>query len=380
MKKLWMASAILALLVGCGGGGGGNPGLPVTSIEPAAAVSGTLAGNDPMTPDDCYTDLFKVTLPAATTLVIDLQSPEFDTVIAVFDGAALAQGRLLDWSPFLLDVNDDAAPPGTDSRLVISLPPGTYAILVTSFFPGEIGGYTLTVTASGLTPTGRYLQYRNYDYPATPNFRAWVQFMSGDQFIQADAVRAVQLFDPAGSEIIPASPPAFTEARYLSAEWNSLTGQFQNIVPDGYSGYTLALANHVDLPPGQYTFAVDTGGGILNLPVSFPGRAQVPLVASASMGYQWGTDGSLTLSWAPPAGPIDQYRVIFTDQNHADMFYGKVLPGVSQVTLPTELVQQILQRAQATQINWHMQTRLYEGEFNYARGFTSALVIPLPTP
>jgi len=74
------------------------------------------------------------TLPATTTLTIDLASPAFDTFVCLLNSA----NQVI--------ISDDNSGPGTNSRLVVTLPAGSYFIEVTTQSPGFAGGpYTLSV-------------------------------------------------------------------------------------------------------------------------------------------------------------------------------------------------------------------------------------------
>jgi uncharacterized membrane protein YczE len=121
-----------------------QPGLPpATPITVGQTLSGNLSStaaegqcNFGSSPVDRY--MFSV--PATTTLTIDLASPAFDTFVCLLNN--VNQGF----------ASDNNSGPGTNSRLVVTLPVGSYFIEVTTQSPGFAGGpYTLSVQP-GLPP------------------------------------------------------------------------------------------------------------------------------------------------------------------------------------------------------------------------------------
>ncbi|MBW6454966.1 MAG: hypothetical protein K0A98_03695 [Trueperaceae bacterium] len=77
-------------------------------------------------------DMLWITLEAPATVVADLRSGDFDTILEVYDG----RGRFV-------DANDDFD--GTDSRLVLDLEPGRYEFLVKGYWDDADGAYAFTV-------------------------------------------------------------------------------------------------------------------------------------------------------------------------------------------------------------------------------------------
>ena len=82
--------------------------------------------------NEAMADMIWVTLSEPATIVADLRSTVFDTVLEVYD----QRGRFV-------DANDDYV--GTDSRLVLELEPGRYEFLVKAYWETEEGAYVLEV-------------------------------------------------------------------------------------------------------------------------------------------------------------------------------------------------------------------------------------------
>jgi len=77
-------------------------------------------------------DMLWITLEGPATVVAELRSSEFDTILEVYDG----RGRFV-------DANDDFD--GTDSRLVLDLDAGRYEFLVKGYWEDAFGAYAFTV-------------------------------------------------------------------------------------------------------------------------------------------------------------------------------------------------------------------------------------------
>jgi hypothetical protein len=86
--------------------------------------------------DSSFVDVYRITLPADGFITVDLQSPEFDTVLLVFD----------DVLSTLIYFNDDYAPSSDSFIPRVPLPAGSYIILVNSFEIGETGTYDLVAS------------------------------------------------------------------------------------------------------------------------------------------------------------------------------------------------------------------------------------------
>jgi hypothetical protein len=144
-RERLVAFLLISSLAACGGDDSTQP-----AADPCAApaaitlgqtVTSTLATGD-CEVDGSLADVYALTLTAATTVVIDLSSTAFDAYLEIRNasGAVIATG----------DDTDD-----TDARIIQSLAAGSYRVYATSYFPGESGGYLLSIAeAPDCTPVG----------------------------------------------------------------------------------------------------------------------------------------------------------------------------------------------------------------------------------
>src|SRR5690606_22771989 len=103
-------------------------------------VSGTLSENDALLPDGTGYQQWRVALDRGETVVIDLQSADFDPFLSI--------GRMAGDTFEELDANDDFGA-GTDSRLTFSPPAaGEYLIRVRPYLGPASGSYSLTVQSA----------------------------------------------------------------------------------------------------------------------------------------------------------------------------------------------------------------------------------------
>jgi len=381
MRAIVVAAALVAFLTGCGGGSGGEATWQTTPLAVNDQVSGSLTAESIQAPDGTLVDLYTLSLPAPTDLTISLQSAAFDTVLYLLEDAVLGEPDLNSWDQHLLAYSDDFGP-GTNSAMTIQLPAGTYVIAVNSFAPAT-GLYLLTTATmeNALTLSRPFVQFRTFETPSQNRFMGWIDCRSNGALLQPGDLLTARLYDPQGMEVIP-STLAFISEGFTVAAWNPLQAAFDSIGTDGNSGLSFNLANQANLGPGLYTIQVETAqGGLLSTTLDFPGKVELPAVASSSMVARWNQDGSLTLSWSEPPGGFDQYRVYLADANGQSIFYGRVTPGVSAVTLQAPLVAQISQFSQLqspTTVTWTMQTRNYLESNNYARGVSAPVAILWP--
>jgi len=380
--KAFVGVAILAVfLFGCGGGGGGGTVWPTTAIGTSESVTGALTTQSVQAPDGTYVNFYTVNIPSPTMLNISLESVDFDTYLFLFQGAALGEPDLNNWvTNYEIAENDDLDASTTNSFLSQQLAAGTYVIAVNSFSPAT-GNYVLATSINTLTASRQYVQFRAFEDPAGNLFRAWIDYKDNGALLQPGDLLTARLYDPTGTEVIPATLQ-FVSNPYTVAVWVPGSGTFGSIATDGDSAFLFDLSNYADLAAGLYTFEVDpASGGTLTTSVDYPGKTVLPAVASATMTSQWNADGSLTLGWTVPAGVFDQYRVVLTDAGGNGIFYGRVLPGVTAVTLQEALVDQITlfsQVAPGATINWTMQTRNYIGDSNYARSISDPVALTWP--
>ncbi len=237
-------------------------------------------------------------------------------------------------------------------------------------------------STSNLSATYAFVQYRTSEDPNDNKYMAFIDMRDNGQFIQADEVQSVELYDQNSLQVIPVVPAQFVLNPYTIAQWNITTSQFESIAASGDSGYSFNLSNYLAITPGALRFVVQPSQGLpFEYGVNFPAQTSLVPVASASMFSQWNPDGSLTLSWSEPIDAFEQYRIVLTDANNKGIFYGRVFPGVTQVTLSSGLLDEISITGQLnvpTTINWRMQTRNYDGINNYARSVSDPVAISWP--
>jgi hypothetical protein len=111
-------------------------------IAPTAMVSGSLAAGDctiadlGINPEDAsFVDLYRIMLPTAGYVTVQMNSAAFDTYLWIVDAALMG-----------LEASDDDGGGGSNSRIsLVRLEAGPHLILANSFFAGAAGPYTLTV-------------------------------------------------------------------------------------------------------------------------------------------------------------------------------------------------------------------------------------------
>jgi len=114
------------------------------TITPAIApyalgqtASGTLASSDCDFGDGSFIDYYVLGLASAQSFMLSLTSGAFDAVVWVFDSATPG-----------LAANDDSAGVVVNSFLKMIAAPGDYLVGANSYYPGALGAYTLTTTAT----------------------------------------------------------------------------------------------------------------------------------------------------------------------------------------------------------------------------------------
>lgn len=239
------------------------------------------------------------------------------------------------------------------------------------------GNYVPIDPSLAFSLTRQFLQFRTYENPASDRFAALVDYKDNGELLDSGDLLAARIYAPSGVQL--SATTQFLSNLYTVATWDSALAQFTGVGTDGDSGFSFNLSGYSDLAAGSYRVEVDAiNNQILTSTIDYPGKVELPVVTSSSMQQLWNLDGSLTLSWSEPSGSFHQYRVVFSDQNNLPIFYGRVAPGVSQVTLQAELVQQIKQLSAPTQVGWIMQTRNYVNNDNYARGVSNSVAISWP--
>ena len=104
------------------------------SVVSEMTHDGTLEDGDDRLREGEYFDEFTVEAQEGQTLIVDVQSPEFDTYL-ILETPAGDQERNDDWADDTMHSHIELVAPVT----------GTYSVLVTSFAAGEIGPYRLQI-------------------------------------------------------------------------------------------------------------------------------------------------------------------------------------------------------------------------------------------
>jgi hypothetical protein len=100
-------------------------------------ASGSLARTDCIDIFDTPVDRYDFSLPATTTVTIDLRSVSFDPFLMLFNEV----GELIAF--------DDDGGEGVNARLSLVLPAGNYAIGATGYYATSLGDYTLSTSVGG---------------------------------------------------------------------------------------------------------------------------------------------------------------------------------------------------------------------------------------
>lgn len=105
----------------------------------AYAGAGYLGPGDEQLNSGDYYDRVSFNGSAGDVVLIEIQSTQFDPFVLVLDA-----------NDNVLAQQDDGPGVVTDVRLEFALPAsGSYSIIITSAFPGETGGYSLSLSAPG---------------------------------------------------------------------------------------------------------------------------------------------------------------------------------------------------------------------------------------
>ncbi len=228
-----------------------------------------------------------------------------------------------------------------------------------------------------------FVQYRTFEDATNNRYQAFASVtLSGGPILESDIVNGT-ITGPAGALDIPDGNANYYRSRYLRSTWQAGSSQFDALVPDFDTGFSVNLSNYTTLPAGDYTVTLETAfGTTVSATVNLPSTVELPVVASSSMTAAWETDGSLTFSWTePPTGTFDQYRLVMTMYD-MPFFYGRIAPGISSITIPAAQIAEF-EATLPSYIDaptWQMQTRNYTGNHNYARGVSAQVPVPDQQP
>ena len=225
-----------------------------------------------------------------------------------------------------------------------------------------------------VTLTDAYLQYRTYE-SKTDEFRGWCTFRRGDGIAYSSNIISLILKNSSDMEMLTKTIGLNIDSRgYYYGKYNSETAQVEYSGPFPYSGFWINFPDGTVLSAGEYTYEAQTSEGeTLTFNISFPGQTILPFVSSNSMDYTWEADGSLTLAWTEPEGAFDQIRVLLSDQYWRDVLSISLPNNMETVNIPASVIDDITATHNPSQIYWQVQTRAYDGNLNYARGYSNSL-------
>jgi formylglycine-generating enzyme required for sulfatase activity len=270
-------------------------------------------------------------------------------------------------------------PAGTDRRLIVEGTDDRNRVR----YRGEVAGITVvagqhedveTVVCDPVEYIDvAFLQYRKYGDDA-PIYKGWIDFLINDNPTDMSAITQINLKNASNSSILMSGNAFYAESQYFGA-WNDDTSNVDYSGPNYYSGFSINFPAETSLPAGNYTYEATTNqDDILSTTLYFPGETAISIVDSASMSQQWLIDDSLHLSWTTPTGDFDQLRVVLLDQDYHDVLYIHVPVNAEEVTVPSDLIQDISYFKNPSSINWTVQTRYYSATSDnnqYARGYSN---------
>jgi len=227
-----------------------------------------------------------------------------------------------------------------------------------------------------------YLQYRTYSDNNKNKYRGYLEFSKDGNLIEESDIKKTILEDSSGNPLA-ISETVFVIDSFYYANWNSSasTLEYQSF-PQATSYFALFFPDGSEIPSGNYTYKVQTkSGDILKVSFGYPGREELPWVDSKKMEAEWLSNGDLRLSWMNPLGNYDQLRIFLLDQDGKLIFLAKIPTNMEELTIPSELVQNINDYGVPTSVRWLIETRSYTTEgLNYARGISDEVDIPWSLP
>ncbi len=235
--------------------------------------------------------------------------------------------------------------------------------------------------AGSLRAASGYLQYRTYADPgetSSPNlYRGWVQLEQEGAPVPSADVSSVRLLNSAGEEVP-------IQWRYWGPDWGRSYNPSDNRLSSRWfsSGPALSLVDGGELAAGDYTIEVGTANdGMLQLPITYGGRVDLPFVTDPS--YGWRSDGALVLRWTNPTGDpgwsrVERLMVTLLDPDWGDVLYVGLAPSASEVVVPRWVLEQVAAEEQFSGLKFRIQTRAAAVGNNSspARGYSAAGEIP----
>ena len=227
-----------------------------------------------------------------------------------------------------------------------------------------------------------FLQYRTFSDDSKNEYRGYLELSKAGNLIEESDIKNIFLEDSSGM-LVAISETVFLIEGFYYANWNSSTSTLvYESFPQSISSFALYFPDGTEIPSGNYTYKVTTStGDNLSERFYYPGREELPWVDSQDMESEWLNNGDLRLSWINPPGDYDQLRIFLLDQDGKLIFLVKVPTDMEELTIPSELVENINGYSVPTFVTWFIETRSYTGEgMNYARGVSDEVDIPWSFP
>ena len=224
-----------------------------------------------------------------------------------------------------------------------------------------------------------FLQYRTYkDWD--PQYRGWIDFtIEGNPIDMSDITQITLKKNSTGHPVFISSTSLYSDSHYTGS-WNDLTSSVDFSGPNFYIGFLINFPVETSLLPGNYTYEATTSQeDLLSITLNFPEETTQPTISNADMNYEWRIDNSLYLSWISPIGNFDDLRIVLTDQNDQDLLYVTLPVDTNELTVPSDIIQNITDLKNPNEANWVIQTRSFTTTIdknNYARGYSSFVNIP----
>jgi len=223
-----------------------------------------------------------------------------------------------------------------------------------------------------------YLQYRTREN-GDHYFRGWISLYQNGNVIDESDIGTIELKDANGDTIFIEGASFWADAYYFG-NWNANASNV-DFSPTLDSGFSIRFNDSLTtLSPGNYTYEVTTtDGDLLTKTVYYPGEKDMPCVDDDSMAYEWQQDGSLKLTWDPPAvTDYDEIRVVFDDQDEigkwGSLVYIKLPADADEVIIPSAQIQKIENLDDPVLVHWVVKTRSYTDDRNmYARGYSDTV-------
>ena len=225
--------------------------------------------------------------------------------------------------------------------------------------------------------SGGYLQYRTYS-DGSNAYGGWLEFTKINQPIEASDITLIELKDSADNPVAT-SGTSFSQNLFYWGKWNESTSSVDFVGPLSISGFGISFPEGTNLSAGNYSYEATTiEGDLLTLERYFPGETILPVVATASMNYEWLGDGGLRLTWSVPAGGgYDQLRIDLYTQDEDDLLYVGLPADKEELTIPVEWIQKMTDLKNPSSAVWRIVTRSFSGDGNnHARGYSSKVTIP----